>query len=255
MKKCITCKVEKEFSEFDKHKGRKDGLLGQCRGCKKEYWKQYYQDNKERKNERAKQYFQDNKEKIKEYRQANKEKRKEIDEKYRQANREEINKRAKEYRQANKEKVKEYNKKWWQTNKERIRECQKEYRKANQKKINEYQKNRRVTHPLFKLSAYLRNRTSIAFKRKGYSKNTKTQDMLGVSWEIVKAHIERQFTKGMNWDNYGEWHIDHIIPLASANNEKELLKLCHYSNLQPLWAEDNLIKKDKITNSQVKLRI
>jgi hypothetical protein len=50
----------------------------------------------------------------------------------------------------------------------------------------------------------------------------------------------------MSWDNYGKWHIDHIIPLSSANNEDEVYKLCHHTNLQPLWAEDNLKKSNKI---------
>ena len=59
----------------------------------------------------------------------------------------------------------------------------------------------------------------------------------------------------MNWDNHGEWHIDHIIPLSSANTEEELIKLCHYTNLQPLWAEDNLSKSDKIIEQQTLLRI
>ena len=101
----------------------------------------------------------------------------------------------------------------------------------------------------------LSDRTFKAFKNKGYSKNTKTQEMLGVDWEVCKAHIERQFTKGMNWKNHGEWHIDHIIPLASAKNEKELKKLCHYSNIQPLWASENLIKSDKILGQQTKIRL
>ena len=78
--------------------------------------------------------------------------------------------------------------------------------------------------------------------------------MLGVDWEVCKAHIERQFTKGMNWSNYGEFHIDHIIPLASAKTEQELKKLCHYSNLQPLWAVDNLIKSAKINGQQNRFR-
>lgn len=105
------------------------------------------------------------------------------------------------------------------------------------------------------LKDLLRNRTYQAFKNKGYSKNSKTQEMLGVDWETCKAHIERQFTKEMNWDNQGEWHIDHIIPLASANTEQELKKLFHYSNLQPLWAKDNLSKSDSINGQQVKFRI
>ena len=105
------------------------------------------------------------------------------------------------------------------------------------------------------LKDLLRSRTRKAFKNKGYSKTSRTREMLGVDWEVAKAHIERQFKKGMNWDNHGEWHIDHIIPLASANNKEELMKLCHYSNLQPLWAKDNLEKSAKIIGQQNKLRI
>ena len=158
--------------------------------------------------------------------------------KYRQANKEYF----KEYYQANKEKVKEYR----QANKERV----KEYYQANKERINEitkkYKRNRIKTDPLFKMCCNLRTRTSQAFKSKYWKKNNTTKDLLGCTFEVAKQHIERQFTKGMNWDNYGEWHIDHIIPLASAKNEQEMCNLCHYTNLQPLWAEDNLRKSDKI---------
>jgi hypothetical protein len=63
----------------------------------------------------------------------------------------------------------------------------------------------------------------------------------------LKQHLENQFQSGMNWKTYGKygWHIDHIIPLSSAKTEKELYKLCHYTNLQPLWAKDNLIKGNR----------
>ena len=76
-----------------------------------------------------------------------------------------------------------------------------------------------------------------------------------VDWEVCKAHIEKQFTKGMSWSNQGKWHIDHIIPLASAKNEDELMKLCHYRNLQPLWAEDNLKKSAKIQGQQTYFKL
>ena len=66
--------------------------------------------------------------------------------------------------------------------------------------------------------------------------------MLGCSWEELKTHIENQFTEGMSWDRLSEIHIDHIIPLASATTEEDLIKLAHYTNLQPLWAKDNISK-------------
>jgi hypothetical protein len=176
---------------------------------------------------------------------------KEYNKEYYQSNKDKI----KEYHQANKDKIKEYHKEYYQANKEYKKEYLKEWREANKEYSNEYKKNRRKTEPLFKLVSNLRARTYIAFKNKGYSKNTKTKEMLGIEWEVAKQHIERQFTKGMNWDNQGKWHIDHIIPLASANTEEQLIKLCHYTNLQPLWAEDNLTKSDKIDSQQILLRI
>ena len=70
--------------------------------------------------------------------------------------------------------------------------------------------------------------------------------MLGCTWKELRCHMESKFTEGMSWANRNLWHIDHIIPLASAKSIEEVIKLCHYTNLQPLWAEDNLKKGAKI---------
>jgi hypothetical protein len=93
----------------------------------------------------------------------------------------------------------------------------------------------------------LRRLTHKAFK--GFSKNGSSEELLGCSWETAKAHLESGFTDGMTWENYGKygWHIDHIVPLCSANNGEEARALCHYTNLQPLWAKDNLIKGASLT--------
>ncbi len=69
---------------------------------------------------------------------------------------------------------------------------------------------------------------------------------LGCSLEYLKNHLESKFQPGMTWENQGKWHMDHIIPLSSTKIEKDLYKLCHYTNLQPLWAVDNLKKGKKI---------
>jgi len=105
------------------------------------------------------------------------------------------------------------------------------------------------TDPLFATTVRLRNRTRHAFRRIRAAKPTNTETLLGSDWETVKAHIESQFIDGMNWDNMSEWHIDHIVPLASAKTEEELCALCHYTNLQPLFAFDNLSKGARITES------
>ena len=106
---------------------------------------------------------------------------------------------------------------------------------------NSRRRERRKTDPLFKMREALRNRTIRAFKRKSWYKDG-SEKMLGANWGIVHKHIESTFMKDMNWGNHGEWHIDHIIPLDSANTKKELIKLCHYTNLQALWAVDNIRK-------------
>jgi hypothetical protein len=91
-----------------------------------------------------------------------------------------------------------------------------------------------------------RSLVSGAFKRKGWKKKSRTQENLGCDWLTLKNHIESQFYGGMNWDNRNLWHIDHVIPICSAKNEIELKELNHYSNLQPLWASDNISKGGKI---------
>ena len=90
--------------------------------------------------------------------------------------------------------------------------------------------------PLAKLRFTLRNLIIQALKKGGYTKNHKTEQMLGAEFEVVKSHIESQFTNGMSWDNHGEWHVDHIVPLKSGITEDEIIELNHYTNLQPLWA-------------------
>jgi hypothetical protein len=85
-----------------------------------------------------------------------------------------------------------------------------------------------------------------SFKRRGFTKKSRTYEILGAEWEFVKEYFENLFVDGMNWDNYGEWEIDHIIPLSTANTEEDIIKLCYYSNLQPLWKLDNRLKGNKV---------
>jgi hypothetical protein len=94
----------------------------------------------------------------------------------------------------------------------------------------------------FRLVYLLRGRIRTAIK-KG-CKSAQTMELLGCSIEEVKSHLESQFTEGMTWDNHGEWHIDHIIPCASFDlTDPEQQKKCfHYTNLQPLWASENISK-------------
>lgn len=131
-----------------------------------------------------------------------------------------------------------------------IRCGNKAWEKANpekhNKRVREYKKNKYNNDIIFNLKERCRSRTSAFFKWQGKTKSKTTQELLGCDWETLKNHIESQFVDGMSWDNKDKWHIDHIIPLASANTEKEVYALCNYKNLQPLWVEDNLKKGSKL---------
>lgn len=113
----------------------------------------------------------------------------------------------------------------------------------------EYIKKRMLIDPMFTLRRRLVSRTAIAFKKANILKTSKTYQMLGCSSDELRNHISNLFIDDMSWDNRTQWHLDHIIPLSSATTKEELIKLCHYTNLQPLWAEDNLKKGSKILNT------
>lgn len=108
--------------------------------------------------------------------------------------------------------------------------------------FNEYMKNKKLENDLFRISCNLRSTVAERIKRKGYNKKSKTYKILGCSFEYLMSYLENMFLEGMSWDNWGKWHIDHIVPLCSANTEEELITLCNYKNLQPLWSSDNFSK-------------
>ena len=150
---------------------------------------------------------------------------------------------SKEYRIQNRERILKKRRERYRRNEEKFKQERIKRRAYNRK----YKKQRYKTDPLYKLSVSCRTRIKCALKGIGV-KNKLTTELIGCSWEDFKQHIEKQFKNGMTWENYGfdSWHIDHIIPLASAKNKTELLKLFHYTNCQPLWAKDNLEKGDKL---------
>jgi len=109
-----------------------------------------------------------------------------------------------------------------------------------------YCKERYNKDPIFMISKRLRSRLSHAIREAFIDKGRVSAiKHLGCSVDFLKIHLESQFTPGMTWSNYGEWHIDHIKPLSSAVGEIELYSLVKYNNLQPLWAKDNMSKGAK----------
>jgi hypothetical protein len=265
MKTCSKCKETKELTEYHKDKNSKDRLCCMCKVCACNISKHYYENNKEKATILNKKWKENNKEKVKEsrkkWRDNNPEKLKEWYElnkdKYKQywdnRDKSKLKEQRKNFYLLNKDRIRLRSKIYRDSNKEKIKEYRKGYYQKNKQKINKKIRIRRNSDQFLKLKSDIRSNISNAINRKGYTKRSRTHEILGCSYKDFKTHIERQFTKGMNWDNRDKWHIDHIIPMATAKTEEDVIRLNHYTNLRPLWAEENLSKSDKIITHQLVL--
>jgi len=228
MKICIVCGLDKELIDFNIRKDSKDGHNNKCKNCKSFYTKQL---------------------------RAN-------DPTYHKRHLEQTNR----YKENNKESVKNSKKQYYLNNREKLLKHNEEYQKKyltisdNRHKRNEKIKirfkERMRTDSLFMLSVSIKNSIKSCFRRKKYNKSDKTGNILGCSFVEFKIHLESKFEPWMTWENKGfyngelnyGWDIDHIIPVSSANTKYDLLRLNHYTNLQPLCSKINRdIKKDNIT--------
>jgi hypothetical protein len=149
---------------------------------------------------------------------------------------------SKKYRLNNLHKIKQYR----LNNLDKAKEYQKEYRLKERENKNRKHKEKRNSNYIYKLTCNIRSLIGSSFRNKGYTKKSKTHKILGCTFQEFKVHLENQFTEGMNWDNQGKWHLDHIHPVSLAKDEEEVIKLNHYTNFQPLWAIDNLKKSNKL---------
>ena len=223
MKICSKCGESRPMSEFYHDKNKKDGHQPWCKICAAEYERKYYEANREKKIEYSCEWYK-----------ANREKKAEYDREYRKANREKLSAHCREYCEAHREEKAEYDCKYREANREKIAEYKREY-----------DRKRRAEDIQFRLAGNLRARLNNVMK--GKAKNGSAVRDLGCSLGDLKQHLESQFAEGMTWDNYGDWHVDHILPLSAFDltDRKQLLEACHYTNLQPLWAEDNIRKSGK----------
>ena len=175
-------------------------------------------------------------EKSRAYRYANIEKCREREREYQLANRDARNARVSRFYKNNPEKIAEYREKY--LSKDAVKSSRRTWAR-------ERARERRSTDIDYVLRQNLRSRMHHALRSKKLRKSSKTFEAVGCSPGELRAYIEGKFLSGMTWENYGEWHIDHVIPLASAKDYEELVKLSHYTNLQPLWALDNIKKGAK----------
>lgn len=222
-KLCNKCNITKPTIEFYKTSSNKDGLNSRCKSCIDVQNKTYQIKNKNEIAQNQRKYYQDNVQSIAEYK--------------------------KEWFQNNRDINKE--KQYYLDNIETIKEYKKSHQELYKSKRNKDLKFRRDNDPLYKLECGVRSLIRQYIKQMGYKKNSKTAVILGCSYDDFKVHIENQFTEGMSWDNSGKWHYDHIIPISSAKSEQEVIELNHYTNFQPLWAEDNMQKGNKLNWTKI----
>jgi hypothetical protein len=153
-----------------------------------------------------------------------------------------------------KDKKSQYHKEWSEKNRDRLNEYHRDWRDENRDKWREnkrlYQKKRKDSDPLYKLISNFRTAIYQVLKESNVEKNGRYFEVLNYSAQDLITHLEKQFKDGMNWENYGKWHVDHILPISSFDikeiGDEEFMKCWSLENLQPLWGRDNLIKSNNI---------
>jgi hypothetical protein len=160
----------------------------------------------------------------------------------------------KKWRDSNKEYTSEKHKKWSEDKQEHLRKYHQKWREKNIDKHREYkrkyEKHRKDTDPAYKLISNFRTAIYQVLKENNVEKNKHYFDILQYTPEELISHLEKQFTDGMTWDNYGEWHVDHRMPISSFNFESvdddSFIKCWSLDNLQPMWGKENIVKGNNI---------
>ncbi len=224
LKRCVKCETDKPIEQFNNISRSIDGKDGYCKDCRSIMNKDYRDNNGDILKIKASEF--------------------------RSKNAELIRARSKKYKEENPETVKLANKASWIKNRHKYRDTIKQYRDTNkvelQAKKLAYRKNRVVVDVIYAMRVRVSGLIAASIRNSGWTKKSRTHEILGCSYKEFVTHIEKQFTKGMTWENRSEWQIDHITPLATAKTEAEVIALNHFTNLRPLWAKDNLAKSDSI---------
>lgn len=286
MKTCYTCKVDKTYESFHKHKKQKDGYNPTCKEClsakqkihyaankdkykqyrenirdyrltyAKEYNKKYREENRDELIQRNREYYNNNKvvilQKQKNYIDKNRDKILETKRVYYVNNRDDLLEKNMEYYWNNRDDFLERSKKWRDDNPGRDADNHRKYREENREQYNDYRRRlmaEKLKDPEFKVKTNLRKRINHALKVTGTQKCTKTEELLGCPLPEFKKYLESMFDDKMNWNNYGSyWHIDHERPCASFDltDLNQQLVCFNWSNMIPMEAKENMSKGDKI---------
>ena len=233
---CTKCKITKPLTEFHKNCRR-------CKKCRSEDGRITREKYPERERERSLKSSRKWKEK-------NREEHNRRNREYAKLHIADKKKTSEKYYQKNKERINKYSLKWASSNKDRVKKRLIIYNKLERviEKRKAYLKNKRDTNIQFKLVTNLRTRINYAILSKRSRKSNSTTNLLGCTIIELKQYLESKFLPTMTWENYGAWHIDHIVPLSTFDltDPEQFAKACHYTNLQPLWAEENSRKHDRL---------
>lgn len=218
---CTKCGKEKYLEDFfirsDNGRHRNE-----CKECSAKFQKRYRKDNKERIRKSQKKYILNHKKQRSET--------------------------AKKYYNKNKDKIKQYHKQYHEEHRVQKKEYAKNYYYEHKKEYQQRKKHKLANDTMFKIKEQARKCVWTAFNRKSFRKNGKTEQILGCDFNTFYYYLLRTYKDnyGYEYDFKQEVHIDHIKPLKNAKTEEEVIKLCHYTNLQLLKAHDNLEKSDKL---------
>jgi len=239
IKKCTKCQEEKSLNDFaTTNKGKT--LRAMCRSCVTEYNKKYNKNNKEKITQLREAWLakDENRKKRDKYMLIyNKE--------YRKKNKEKVDAQSKAWKEANPEKMAEYKKNWAKNNPEKVKKS----RRKRQDKHRQWKNQQYAKNPTYKLGVNIRNHSTKISQIVKAKKGKTSLEYLGCTLKEFQNHIESQWQEGMTWENHSAdgWHIDHIVPIDwYIKNSDDPWQANHYTNLQPLWAKENLSKNNKI---------
>ena len=250
LKTCRACGLDYPLDEFYPTKYNKDGRVSYCKSCSRKKVKAHYK----------KRHFVSQTEGVKVCRACERElPMTEFHEAHYLVDgrnsicKECVNNQARDRREnpEHKESALLASKKWKEKNKPTLVKYQRLWRENNRDKIRADAHNRFMNDPNYRMATLLRSRVHDILKTKGNRKLDKMASLLGCSIDELRVKLQEKFQPVMTWSNYGKWHIDHILPCASfdLSTIEEQRRCFHFSNLQPLWAKDNLSKGARITLS------
>lgn len=169
----------------------------------------------------------------------------EYNKQYYQKNQQKLKEQTQKFRNENPE----YIKLWRANNQNKIKQQKRSWLEKNRISINQKERDKRKINHVYKIKKNLRRRVNQVITKN--NKSDSTMQLIGCSVYELIQHLEKQFKDGMSWSNYGEWHIDHIMPCSSFDliDIEQQKKCFNYTNLQPLWAIDNIRKSDKVPDN------